>query len=127
MATFLAPLLRKAGGDLALRNERTGAVVATRVLTAFDSASRRTGLLHQDALPEGSGLVIAPSNAIHTFFMRFSIDVAFVSKDGRIVKVRAAVPPWRIAGALGAYAVVELPAGTLERTETRRGDRLIVA
>jgi len=127
MATFLAPLLRKAGGDHELRNERTGAAVATRVLTAFDSASRRTGLLHQDALPEGSGLVIAPSNAIHTFFMRFSIDVAFVSKDGRIVKVRAAVRPWRITGALRAYAVVELPAGTLERTDTRRGDRLIVA
>jgi uncharacterized membrane protein (UPF0127 family) len=128
MATFLAPLLRKAAGDgdRELRNERTGAVVAAHVLTAFDSASRRTGLLHQDGLPEGTGLVIAPSNAIHTFFMRFAIDVAFVSKDGRIVKVRAAVPPWRIAGALRGYAVIELPAGTLERTDTRRGDRLIV-
>jgi uncharacterized membrane protein (UPF0127 family) len=126
MATFLTPLLRKGAGDRELRNERTGAVLAARVLTAFDSASRKTGLLHQDALPEGSGLVIAPSSAIHTFFMRFSIDVVFVARDGRVVKVRAAVPPWRITGALRAYAVVELPAGTLERTETRRGDRLIV-
>jgi uncharacterized membrane protein (UPF0127 family) len=125
MATFLSPLLRNPG-DHELRNERTGGVVATRVLTAFDSASRRTGLLHHESLPEGTGLIIAPSNAIHTFFMRFSIDVAFVSKDGRVVKLRAAVRPWRMAGALRAYAVVELPAGTLERTETRRGDRLIV-
>ena len=125
MATFLRPLLRTPG-DHELRNERTGAVVAARVLMAFDSASRRTGLLGRESLPEGTGLIIAPSNAIHTFFMRFSIDVAFVSKDGRVVKVRASVPPWRLTGALGAYAVVELPAGTLERTETRRGDRLVV-
>lgn len=132
MATFLTPLLLRPGdpgdpGNCVLRNERTGAALATRVLTAFDSASRRTGLLRYESLPEGSGLIIAPSNAIHTFFMRFAIDLAFVSKDGRVVKVRAAVPPWRMAGALRAYAVVELPAGTLERTGTRRGDRLIVA
>jgi uncharacterized membrane protein (UPF0127 family) len=125
MATFLAPLLRHPG-EHELRNERNGVVVATRVLTAFDSASRNTGLLRHESLPEGSGLIIAPSNAIHTFFMRFSIDVAFASKDGRIVKLRAAVPPWRMAGALRAYAVIELPAGTLEKTETRLGDRLIV-
>jgi uncharacterized protein len=125
MATFLTPLLRNAG-DHELRNERTGAIVATRILTAFDSASRRTGLLRHESFPEGSGLIIAPSNAIHSFFMRFSIDVAFVSRDGRVVKVRAALSPWRITGAFRAYAVIELPAGTLERTKTRKGDRLVV-
>jgi uncharacterized membrane protein (UPF0127 family) len=125
MTTFVLPLLRNPG-DHSLRNERTGTVLATQVLPAFDSASRRTGLLRHTSFPEGHAIIIAPSNAIHTFFMRFAIDVAFVSKDGRVLKIRAAVPPWRIAGALRAYAVVELPAGTLKRTETRRGDRLIV-
>jgi len=125
MASFLSPLLRDPAGRRLL-NDRTRRVVAAQILTAFDSASRRTGLLHRDSLPEGSALIIAPSNAIHTFFMRFDIDVAFVAKDGRVVKVRSAVPPWRMSGALRAYAVVELPAGTLVRTETRAGDRLIV-
>jgi uncharacterized protein len=125
MASFLSPLLRDPVGRRLL-NDRTRRVVAAQILTAFDSASRRTGLLHRDSLPEGSALIIAPSNAIHTFFMRFDIDVAFVAKDGRVVKVRSAVPPWRMSGALRAYAVVELPAGTLGRTETRTGDRLIV-
>ena len=130
MHTFLKPLLRNPGesydpGEYVLRNERTGAVLASRVLTAFDSASRRTGLLQHESLPEGTGIIIAPSNAIHTFFMRFAIDVAFVTKDGKVVKLRAAVPPWRIAGALRGYAVVELPAGTFERTGTRQGDRLM--
>ena len=93
-------------------------------MTAFDSKSRRTGLLGRDSLAEGSALIIAPSQAIHTFSMRFAIDVAFVSKDGRVLKVRQAVPPRRIAVALRAFAVIELPAGALERSDTKPGDQL---
>ncbi len=94
------------------------------MLTAFDSKSRRTGLLKHDSLPEGSALIIAPSNAIHTFTMRFVIDVAFVSKDGRVLKVRRHMPPRRIAAAWRGFAVVELPAGALDQTDTQPGDVL---
>ena len=109
---------------MALTNTRHNQVVARTVLTAFDSASRRQGLLRHDFLPEGSALIIAPSNAIHTFSMRFVIDVAFVSRDGRVRKVRRHMPPRRIAAAWRAFAVVELPAGALDRTDTRPGDVL---
>ena len=71
-------------------------------------------------------MIIAPGGAIHTFFMRFPIDVAFVAKDGRVMKVCHAVQPWRVAAALLAFAVVELPAGVLERSNTERGDHLVV-
>ena len=70
-------------------------------------------------------MVIAPSNAIHTFFMRFPIDVAFVTRDGRVVKICSSVKPWRMAASFRAYAVVELPAGTLARCETMVGDFLV--
>ena len=93
---------------------------------AFDSATRRKGLLGRDSLPAGEGLVIAPCNAVHTWFMRFAIDVAFVSRQGKILKIRHAVPPWRLTGSLRAHAVIELPAGTLAQTETRPGDPLII-
>ena len=53
----------------------------------------------------------APCTAVHTWFMRFPIDVLFVSKGGVIRKVRNAVHPWRFAIAWRAYAVIELPAG----------------
>ena len=96
------------------------------MLTAFDSKARRTGLLDRDRLPDGHALVIGPCNAIHTFFMKFSIDVAFVRRDGEIVKVRSHVAPWRVAACLRAYAVIELPAGTLERTGTIPGQMLDV-
>jgi uncharacterized membrane protein (UPF0127 family) len=123
-ASFLTPLLDGGPAGYRLLNERTGLSVAHRIQTAFDSSSRRTGLLRHTSLPEGAALVIAPTNAIHTFFMRFPIDVAFVSKDGRVVKTHSTLAPWRIAAALRAYAVVELPAGTLSRTGTKAGDRL---
>jgi hypothetical protein len=71
-------------------------------------------------------MVIAPTSAVHTFFMRFPIDVAFVTRDGRVLKTYAALAPWRIAAAFRAHAVVELPAGTLSRCDTIPGDTLII-
>ena len=121
MKSFLSPLLRSGGSSLALTNTRHDRIVARTLLTAFDSKSRRTGLLKHDSLPEGSALIIAPSQAIHTFSMRFSIDVAFVAKDGLVLKVRHAVPPRRIAVSWRAFAVIELPAGALETSDTKPG------
>jgi uncharacterized membrane protein (UPF0127 family) len=124
MASFLTPLLREPAVARRLVNVRTGQVVARELLTAFDSASRRKGLLGRDSLPEGAAMLIAPSNAVHTFFMRFPIDVAFLARDGRVLKVRHAVPARRMTAAIRAYAVAELPAGTLQRADVRAGDTL---
>jgi uncharacterized protein len=127
MPSFLNPLLRNPGIPHVLVNARTGAMIARQLLTAFDSASRRKGLLGRESLAEGTALIIAPSNAVHTFFMRFPIDVAFVSKDGRVLKVRHAVPKRRAAFALRAYAVVEMAAGALQKLDTRAGGTFLVS
>ena len=108
----------------ALTNTRNGRLVARTLLTAFDSSSRRKGLLGRDSLADGAAMIIAPSSAVHTFAMRFAIDLMFVSKDGRVLKVKREVKPRRIAAAWRAFAVVELPAGAIERSDTRPGDRL---
>ena len=126
MKSFLSPLLRAGAVAPRLTNVRNGQVVARTLLTAFDSASRRKGLLGRDALEEGSALIIAPCSAVHTFSMRFAIDVLFVSKDGRVLKTRSNVRPGRIAAALRAFAVVELPTGAIESSGTRKGDVLQV-
>ncbi len=120
---LFTPLLTGTG-DCTLLNTRTGTALATRAELADDSASRRRGLLGRDHLERGHALAIAPCNAIHTFFMRFSIDVLFVRKDGRVVKCAHDVRPWRIALAPTAYAVIELPAGTLRASNTERGDHV---
>ncbi len=125
MPSFLSPLLARSG-DFVLRNTRTGAVLADHLELAGDSAHRRRGLLGRDRLDDGHVLVIAPCAAVHTFFMRFAIDVLFVKKSGVVVKCAHRVRPWRIAAALGAYAAIECPAGTLERTQTRAGDLVLI-
>jgi uncharacterized membrane protein (UPF0127 family) len=123
---FLAGLLSRRGGSCALRNRRTGSILATRVVPALESATRRTGLLQHTSLPVGEAMVIAPTSAVHTFWMKFPIDILFVARDGRVLKIRPAVPAWRMTGALGAFAVIEMAAGALTRCEVARGDTLEV-
>jgi uncharacterized membrane protein (UPF0127 family) len=125
--SFLRPLLHDTQAKLVIRNLRNQRHLAHDLIAAFDSKTRRTGLLRHDSFPEGSAMLIAPTNAVHTFFMRFPIDIAFVTRDGRVVKTCHALRPWRIAASFGAYAVVELPAGTLSRCDTVVGDTIVVA
>jgi uncharacterized protein len=128
MKSFLSPLVRTdAAAGFVLTNTRNNRIVAHTLLPAFDSNTRRTGLLKHESLEEGHAMIIAPTNAVHTFWMRFAIDIAFVTREGRVVKVCSTVVPWRIAVAWGGYAVVELAAGALSRSETQRGDVLQLA
>ena len=112
--------------DLRLIIERTGQPLARRLEAAFDSASRRKGLLGRDCLEEGTALVIAPSNSVHTFFMRFPIDVVFAARDGRVLKIRAEMPARRLTGAVRALAAIELAGGAAASAGLRVGDRLQV-
>lgn len=121
--SFLDPVLAAPTADWILRTTRDS-VVATIVETAFDRKSRNRGLLGRSSLPDERALIIAPCSSIHTFFMQFPIDVAFVARDGQIVRARQALGPWRLQMSPGAFAVVELAAGTLRRTGTRVGDYL---
>ncbi len=108
-----------------LLNRRNGAVLAGNVERAVTVRARLRGLLGRDRLPEGEALVIEPCTSIHTFFMRFSIDAAFVSRDGRVVRAISDLRPFRATRIYPRAAlVVELPAGTLSRTGTREGDQL---
>lgn len=124
MSHFLSPLLSRSPRPARLRNRRNGRILANELETAFDSTSRRRGLLGRGGLPDGAALVIAPCGAVHTFFMRFPIDLVFASRDGHVVKTRSTVPPGRVSGTLRAFAVIELPAGVIERSGTRSGDTL---
>ena len=106
--------------------ERSGELLATRIEIAGDSASRRKGLLGRDRLEPGCGVVIAPSQGVHTFGMRFAIDVVAVSREGTVVKIRSHVPPRRIVLAFSAFAILELEAGASAVAQLEVGDRLFV-
>jgi uncharacterized membrane protein (UPF0127 family) len=101
-----------------------GQVVCERCLVADSPWPRMRGLLGRSGLERGEGLLLRPTGSVHTFFMRFPIDVVFLSRDGEVLKVARAVPPWRTAAARGAKAVLELGANEAERREIRVGSRL---
>jgi uncharacterized membrane protein (UPF0127 family) len=112
---------------LTLMNQRTGDSVATDVELAVTRTSRRRGLLGRDCLDASAALILEPCAAVHTAFMRFSIDVVFVNRSGYAVKIVEDLTPWRIAVATQAHAVIEMAAGTLKRHDISLGDRLYVS
>jgi uncharacterized membrane protein (UPF0127 family) len=85
---------------------------------------RNKGLLGRKGLEPGGGLWIVPSGAVHTFFMRFPIDLVYLDRKKRVRKARSRVPAWRISGAFWAHSVVELPAGAIHQSQTVKGDRI---
>ena len=122
MAHCLAPLVREPQGRYGLWNVRTGQPVATTVVAAFDSSSRRQGLLGREGLGAGEALILAPCSTIHTAFMRFPLDLVFLDRTGRVLKTSAGVRPWRVRVSWRAFAVVELASGSLERSGTAAND-----
>jgi uncharacterized protein len=89
-------------------------VVCERCLVANTPWARMRGLLGRDELPRGEGILLRPAGSIHTFFMRFPIDVVFIDRENRVVDVERELGPWRTAKRRGAKAVIELPAGAAE-------------
>jgi uncharacterized membrane protein (UPF0127 family) len=98
--------------------------IADRVGLAGDGRNRRKGLLGREALAEGEGLWIVPCEAVHTFWMRFPIDLVYLDRKYRVIKIRTGVWPWRVSACLRAHSVIELAAGTMESTGTVPGDVL---
>jgi hypothetical protein len=107
-----------------VRNLTRGTLLGDEVDLAEDSAARAKGLLKRDGLDDGAGLWIVPCEAIHTFFMRFTIDVLYIDRKHRVRKTVHRLVPWRMSVCLPAHSVLELPAGTIERTNTQKGDQL---
>ena len=101
-----------------------GEVVCEHCLVADSPWSRMRGLLGRRGIESGEGLLLRPTGSVHTFFMRFPIDVVFLSRDGEVLKVARALPAWRTAGARRAKAALELAADEAQRREIRVGTRL---
>ena len=101
-----------------------GQVVCEQCHVADSPWPRMRGLLGRRGLESGEGLLLRPTGSVHTFFMRFPIDVVFLSREGEVLKVAQALPPWRTAGARRAKAALELAADEAERREIRVGTRL---
>jgi uncharacterized membrane protein (UPF0127 family) len=110
--------------EIALRRE-DGSIVCERCVLADTALARMRGLLGRRELPSGEGILLKPASSVHMAFMRFAIDAVFLDVDSRVVKVAADLQPWRVAGARGSKAVLEIPAGEASRRGLSVGDRLV--
>ncbi len=105
-----------------------GRVVAEHVEVASTIWSRFMGLMFRGELPEGHGLSLTPCSSIHMFFMRIPLDVAFLDREGRVLRVYHGIRPWRVSRVVrGARTAVELPAGTLRAAGVEAGAVLRLA
>lgn len=108
-----------------VRRSSDSAVVCERCEIPESSFGRARGLLGRDGLEPGGGMLIDRAGSVHMFFMRFPIDVVFLSRDRTVVGVRHRLRPWRYAGARRAVAALELPAGRAAEVGVEPGDVLV--
>src|SRR6185295_962416 len=107
-----------------LINGRTRKPIAQSVEVADSRKTRRRGLLGRDSLPEDAGLMLIPCAAVHTAFMRFTIDIIFLDRNACVVRMVPGLTPWRMAVCWRAHSVIELPAGRIAATSVKIGDNL---
>jgi len=84
------------------------------------------GLLGRRGLEPGTGMLIDSAPSVHMFFMRFPIDVVFLDRDRKVVRIVHGLRPWRVAGARKAVAALELPSGAAAEAGLEKGDVLVV-
>jgi len=107
-----------------IKNTRTGQVVAADAFLAASPWARMRGLLGRASLPTGEAIILRPASSIHTAFMRFAIDVVFLDKDDRVLKVVRDLAPFRLSAARHARSVIEMAGGALKDVDLQAGDAL---
>jgi uncharacterized membrane protein (UPF0127 family) len=111
---------------LIARNTNRGIVVADRVGVAITRAERAVGLLARTGLEPGEALWIVPSRGVHTWGMRFTIDVVALDEEGIVIDCVSNLKPWRIRlPRRGTAGVLELPAGRVAESGTTIGHRIL--
>jgi uncharacterized protein len=109
---------------LRIRNLTKNTTLADRAGIADTSETRQRGLLKHTGLAEGEGLWIVPCEGVHSFFMKFAIDVVFINKKRVVTKVRPNMVKSRIALSIRAHSTIELPVGMIDKSKTAPGDQL---
>lgn len=109
---------------ITILNLTQGTVLGDAIEIADTSRARNKGLLGCSGLPPGGGLWITPCQSVHTFFMKFPLDLVYIDRHKRVKKVRRNVPAWRLSACLTAHSILELPAGVIDHSRTHPGHQL---
>lgn len=118
------------GAVLRAFNRTRGTILCAHLESAGGVAGKSRGLLGRARLEPGHGMRFQrgrfePFMLMHMFFMRFAIDIVFIDRAGRVMRINHGLRPWRISSLVfGAYQALELEAGAAARAETRPGDTI---
>ena len=100
-------------------------ILAEEVFLSASFLKRLKGLLGYSSIGKNQAMILHPANAVHTFFMRFPIDVLFVDKNNIVLKAVSNMRPFRATGIyLKSLFVIELHSGIINSTQTAEGDYL---
>jgi uncharacterized protein len=106
-------------------NRTRGTLVGESIRVADSGLTRMIGLLGERTLPSGDGLLIVPSQGVHTLGMLFAIDIVVLDGDWNVIATRRELRPFRMTRVFWkAAAVLELPPGVVESSRTVKGDIL---
>ena len=106
-----------------LFNTTRDRVLAGEVHIAGSFFSRLIGLMGRGGLARGEGLLIPGCRSVHTWFMRFPIDLIYLDESGHVVRIHARVEPFHLSwGGSHARDVLEIRAGAAAAGDTRPGD-----
>lgn len=113
---------------VSVRNSTGGPLIGDRVQVASTSGTRMVGLLGKQGMDAGEGLWIKPSSGVHTFGMKFTIDVVGLDKNNKVIKLWKQLVPWRVTSVHWSMkSVLELPAGRIDECQIQVGDALAIA
>ena len=104
-------------------NERTGETIAASAWEAHWPWTRMLGLLGRSGLARDRAIIFRHASSIHTVFMRFSLDVIYLDRDGKVIQTVRSLKPFQFSAAKGAHVVIEMQAGCLPE-DVIVGDRL---
>jgi hypothetical protein len=113
-------------GHIEVANLTRGTLLGSEIRVADTAWARMVGLLGDSELRPGCGLLIAPSSGVHTFGMRFPIDVVALDRHLCVRGVWENLGVFRIAAVgLKTHKVLELPVGAIRDSQTQVGDQLV--
>jgi uncharacterized protein len=111
-------------------NQSRGTVLCARLENAGGVAGQSKGLLGRDGLEPGAGMLFensrfTPMMWMHMFFMRFAIDIVFLGRGDKVIRISRQLRPWRVSAMVfGARRALELEAGAAEKSSTQVGDQI---
>jgi len=112
---------------MVLVNTTQNTIVSDRCHLANSVLKRMVGLLNRMRFDKGEGLLLDRSYGIHTFGMRFPIDVLFLDKDLHVIRAIKALPPYRTCAVKRSVYVLEVPIGAIEASRTQEGDQIQIS